>query len=89
MFGCDDIYLFVCFVSLSVKLMVEGEDEDEAGADLLCSASAIFLALYDQPAGAAETALPPDDNGVGGDGVVGGGVSEGGSCRLGDLLRKV
>lgn len=51
----------------------------------LRSASAIFLALYDEPAAGAQDITPPG-TGAGGDGGGGDGRS---CCRLGDLLRQV
>eukprot|EP00752_Nemacystus_decipiens_P011146 g9903.t1 len=80
------ILSYLAFIE-GTKLSSAPEGEDVQSAEHLCSASAIFLALYDdQPeaeAGAAvATSERPDPDGS----ITSGGG--GGCCRLGDLLRQ-
>ena len=69
----------------------DGDGDDYASAARQCSASAIFLAMYDQPVdGETHVMQPPGSNAASGsDGGGGGGGSGDGNCRLGDLLRQV
>lgn len=53
---------------------LSGEGEDSNMAERLSSASAVFLALYEQPVNPTEA---------------GGNEEMDGSCRLGELLRQV
>ena len=85
------LFLFMCLTVAAApyreQLSSTAGGEDVQSAESLCSASAIFLALYDddQPAAAAAAVVAeakkdrPDPD-------VGGGGS---CCRLGDLLRQV
>lgn len=65
---------------LPTQLSSATEGEDHQNAERLCSASAIFLALYDEPA--AATAAPEAKGSPSG-------AAGSATCRLGDLLRQV
>lgn len=71
------------------QLSSAAEGEDAQSAERLCSASAVFLALYDQDQGQDQdqpaTEADAGDERPDPDGSGGGGIC----CRLGDLLRQV
>ncbi|CAM9756816.1 unnamed protein product, partial [Laminaria digitata] len=82
---------FIDELQLSADGDGNGDGDENASAARQCSASAIFLALYDQPADGEMHVMQPPGSDVASDdgGGGGGGSSDGdGSCRLGDLLRQ-
>ena len=63
-------------VGRGAQLSAAADGEDAESAERLCAASAVFLALYDEPAaGEAAQDAPPDPSRS--------------CCRLGDLLQQV